>query len=207
MGWGLPIWPPKQWSRTGCLPRAGCDSQRKIKLTWFYCGKTENGDLSPVSAQSNCNKTWDLLFHGIIHQQREHVERHHCLEKTLSVSQSLNFLLLWSLKLIKLTSTFKFSKQKALFQIHHVRRLAVNCDHQNHPHYRHQQHKHRGVQAIYRVRWRWPTFALGGCLGKLSVGLFNQPLHHLNHYHRRHSRWWPWWCWVERGLEGSLSVA
>ena len=119
----------------------------------------------------------------------------------------LHFLLLWPLKLIKLTLKFKFFKQKALFQIHHVRRLAVNYDHQNHPHYRHEQHKHRGVQAIYRVRWRWPTFALGGCLGKLSVGLFNQPLHHLNHYQHRHSRCWTWWCWVERGLEGSLSMA
>ena len=34
----------------------------------------------------------------------------------------LHFLLLWSLKLIKLTLTFKCFKQKALFQIHHVKR-------------------------------------------------------------------------------------
>ena len=168
----------------------------------------EDWDLSPVSAQSNCNKTWDLLFHGIIHQQRTCRETSLSWEDIISFPKSkLHFLLLWSLKLIKLTLTFNFFKQKALFQIHHVRRLAVNCDHQNHPHYRHEQHKHRGVQAIYRVRWRWPTFALGGCLGKLSVGLFNQPLHHLNHYQHRHSRCWTWWCWVERGLEGSLSVA
>ena len=45
-----------------------------------------------------------------------------------------------------------FLIKKALFYIHHVKRLAVNCHHQNKPHYRHQQHKHRGVQAIYRVR-------------------------------------------------------
>ena len=120
----------------------------------------------------------------------------------------LHFLLLWALKLIKLTLKFNFFNQKG--SILYSSCEAFGCQLSSSKpssHYRHQQHKHRRVQAIYRVRWRWPTFALGGCLGKLSVGLFNQPLHHLNHYHRRHSRCWTWWCWVERGLEGSLSVA
>ena len=198
MGWGLPIWPPKQWSRTGCLPSQGwmwLAAENKVDMVllwedwewWFipsFCTK---------QLQQNLRFTFSRNHPPT---KRTYIERHHCLERTLSVSQCLNLTSCycdhWNESNWPWSSIFFNQKGSILYSSCEAFGCQLSSSKPS-SHYRHQQHKHRGVQAIYRVRWRWPTFALGGCLGKLSVGLFNRPLHHLNLHSHHHCRCWTWW--------------
>ena len=104
-----------QWSSRGWLPRPGCDSQRKIKLTWFYGGKIE---IYLQFLHKAIATKLEIYFFTESSTNKENIYRETSLswEDIISFPMSkLNFLLLWSLKWIKLTLKFIFLLIKRLY--------------------------------------------------------------------------------------------